>query len=104
MNLDHIARESYKQSPASIVFFVVLASYLYYIRDESILSDEVFDKMCKLILDKGITHRLLSNLITEDRMRAGSLFDVKVQEYPDFIIEAGERLLRFGNLYGDKVC
>ena len=104
MNLDHIARESYKQSSASVVFFVVLASYLYYCRDESILSDETFDKMCKLILDKGIKHKLLSHLITEDRMKAGSLFDLKVQEYPDFIIEAGERLLRFGDFYGRAVC
>lgn len=96
MNLDHIARESYKESQASVIFWIVLASYLYYIRDESILSDEVFDKMCKLVLDKNIKHSLLSHLITEERMKAGSLFDLKVKDYPLFIVQAGESLLRFG--------
>ncbi len=94
MNLDNQARTSYKQSPSSAVFYVVLASYLYYVRFESVLSDEVFDKMMKLILDKNIKHSKLSHLITDDDLRAGSLFKLKVTDYPQFIIEQGERLLR----------
>lgn len=94
MNYDQQARDSLKESPSSAVFFVVLASYLYYVRDESILSDEVFDKIMKLILDRNIKHSLLSHLITEEDLKAGSLFRLKPKDYPQFIIEAGERIIR----------
>jgi hypothetical protein len=94
MNYDQKARDSFKKSPSSAVFFVVLASYLYYVRDESILSDETFDKMMKTILDRNIKHSLLSHLITEEDLKAGSLFRLKPKDYPQFIIEAGERILR----------
>jgi hypothetical protein len=94
MNLDNQARVAYKKSPSSAVYFVVLASYLYYVRFESVLSDDVFDKMMKLILDKGIKHSLLSHLITDDDLRAGSLFRLKASDYPYFIYEEAERLIR----------
>jgi hypothetical protein len=103
MNLDNQARVAYKQSPASVIYFIVLSSYLYYIRDESVLSDEVFDKLCKLVLDKKIKHKLLSSLITDDRMSAGSLFDVKSNQYPMFIVRDAETLIRNNIWYGDKL-
>lgn len=94
MNYDQQARGSFKESPSSAVYFVCLASYLYYVRDESILSDEVFDKMMHTILDRNIKHSLLSHLITEEDLKAGSLFRLSPKDYPDFIVEAGERILR----------
>lgn len=103
MNLDHLARESYIDSPSSVVYWVVLASYIYYCKYESILSDEVFDKLCKLILDKKIKHKLLSHLVNDSRMSAGTLYDVKVTEYPDFIIEDAEKLLRYDTWYGREI-
>lgn len=103
MNLDNQARKAYKESASSVIYFIVLASYLYYIRDESVLSDEVFDKLCKLVIDKKIKHKLLSHLITDDRMRAGSLFDVKVTQYPEFIVKDAETLIRNGIWYGSKI-
>lgn len=104
MNLDNLAREAYKQSPSSVIYWITLASYLYYIKDESILSDETFDRMCKLVIDKNIQHKLLSHLITVDRMNAGSLFDVKANQYPSFIVSDAEKLIRDGIFYGRKVC
>ena len=103
MSLDKQAREAYNKSSSSIIYFIVLSSYAYYLRNESFLSDEVFDKMCKLVLDKKITHKLLSHLITDDRMRAGSLFDVKAGQYPSFIASDAETLIRKGYWYGEKV-
>jgi len=50
--------------------------------------------MAKVILDKGIKHSLLSHLITDDDLRAGSLFRLKASDYPDFIFEEAERLIR----------
>jgi hypothetical protein len=103
VNLDNQARNSYKESASSVIYYICLASYLYYIRDESVLSDEVFDKLCKLVIDKNIKHKLLSHLITEDRMRAGSLFDVKANQYPVFIVRDAEILIRNNIWYGEKL-
>ena len=60
--------------------------------------------MCKLVIDKNIRHKLLSYLITNDRMNAGSLFDVKANQYPSFIVSDAEKLIRDGLFYGEKVC
>lgn len=94
MNYDNLARLHYKKNPKSAVFWFVISSYAYYVRDESFLSDEVFDKMAKVILDKGIKHSLLSHLITDEDLRAGSLFRLKASDYPNFIFEEAERLIR----------
>lgn len=99
MNLDNQARAAYKQSPSSAVYYVVLASYLYYVRFEGVLSDDVFDKMMKLILDKNIRHSKLSHLITDDDLRAGSLFRLRATDYPYFITEQAEKILRGVNNY-----
>lgn len=99
---DHIAREAYKQSPASVVYFIVAASYAYYMKNESLLSDETYDKMCRLVLDKGITHSKLSHLINEDRLRAGSLYDIKDFEYPVWIVRDVDDILR-GKFYGNSI-
>lgn len=103
MNLDHLARQSYKDNPSSVIYWLILSSYGYYVRMESLLSDETFDKMAKLALDKNIKHSKLQYLVNDDRLRAGSFFDVKPTEYPDFIIEDAEKLLRYGIWYGSKV-
>lgn len=94
MNYDQKARDSFRESTSSAVWWVIISSYLYYVRDESILSDEVFDKLMKTILDRNIKHSLLSHLITEEDLKAGSLFRLKPKDYPQFIIEAGERIIR----------
>lgn len=99
---DHIAREAYKQSPASVVYFIVVASYAYYMKNESLLSDETYDKMCRLVLDRGITHSKLSHLINDDRLRAGSLYDIKDFEYPVWIVRDVDDILR-GKFYGNSI-
>lgn len=102
MTYDHIARDAYKGSPASAVYYLVLAGYLYYIRDFSLLSDETFDKMAKVVLEKKIKHSKLSHLFTDEDLAAGSLFKLKSTDYPDFIRESGERILRGVETYAIK--
>lgn len=102
MNLDHLARQSYKQSPASVIYWLILSSFAYYIRNESLLSDETFDKMAKLVLDKQITHSKLSHLVNDDRLRAGSFYDLKDFEYPAWIVRDVEDILG-GRWYGTSL-
>ena len=102
MTYDHLARADYKKSPASAVWWLIISAYLYYIRDYSLLTDETFDKMAKVILEKKIKHSKLSHLFTDEDLAAGSLFKIKPTEYPDFIREAGERILRGVETYAIK--
>lgn len=95
-NYDTNAREDYKVNPSSAVFWWVAASFGYYHKPElaSLLSDTVYDKMAKVILDKGITHSKLSHLFTDEDLRAGSLYGLGVWEYPIWVVRAYEDLVR----------
>lgn len=94
-NLDHLARADFKESPSSAIFWVVAASYMYYIRYENLLSDECFDKMCKYILANydEIEHSLYKPLIDKESMAAGSLYKLRTNDYPDSLVRMAERAL-----------
>jgi len=75
------ARDDYKNKPSSLLGWIVIASYLYYHKYFSLLSDEDFDKMCSTALkmwDTGIfnSHPLV-HLVTRDDLQAGSLYTLK---------------------------
>ena len=46
-------------SPNRLISYYMMSSYLYYQKDQSVLSDPDFDDMCKRILSewKSITHQ-----------------------------------------------
>lgn len=94
MNFDQKAREDYKESPKSAVFWWVVASYAYYVRDISLLSDAVFDKLSVAILDKKIYHSMLSHLISDEDLRAGSGYAIPHDQYPLFIKHYAEIFIK----------
>jgi NAD-dependent DNA ligase len=75
------AREDYKRNPNTLVFWIVCSSYLYYHHDYSLFSDEEYDKMMKLLLDKWdtIQHKLKKH-ITKADLRAGTLYALKERD------------------------
>lgn len=95
-NYDQNAREDFKQHLNSAVFWFVVSSFGYYNKPElpSLLSDEVYDKLAKTILNRNIKHSKLSHLITEDDLRAGSLYSLGVWEYPIWVSRIYEDLVR----------
>ena len=93
-NYDQKAREDFKSSPKSAVFWYVVSSYAYYIRGCSLLSDDVFDKLCTVILERKIQHSLLSHLYTDEDLRAGTGYAIPIKKYPDFIVYYGEMFIR----------
>jgi hypothetical protein len=94
MNFDNQARADFKESPKSAVYWYIVSSYAYYIRGCSLLSDDVYDKMCQVILERGITHSKLSHLYTDEDLRAGTAFAIPVKNYPDWVVENAERYIR----------
>ena len=82
-NYDEAVRECFKKNKNSCISFWLVSSYCYYIRYDSLLSDEFFDKMSKWMLDNwdSLDHTN-KNLITKDMLAAGSGFNLKEDDYP----------------------
>lgn len=92
-NYDNIARNDAKLSKRAAVYWWIVASFAYYQKDVSLLSDETFDKLSKFILDNNIKHSKLSHLITDEDLKAGSGFAIPSYNYPLFIVRAAEELI-----------
>ena len=99
INLDQQARDDFKLSKKSVIGWIILASYCYYQRDENILSDEAFDKMCKYVLGNWtvIDHKF-KYLMSEEDMKAGSLNTLKYEDYPRGFIKIAEGKIKEVNL------
>jgi NAD-dependent DNA ligase len=80
---DQAARDCFKKNKNTCISWWLSASYAYYIRYESLLSDEAFDKMAKYILDNynSLEHQH-KHLITKDMLSAGSGYNLKKDDYP----------------------
>lgn len=83
MNLDAKGRELTGLSPDMIVPWFLMASYLYYHTNQSLLSDGYYDELSKELLSRWdqVEHRH-KYLITKDDLIAGSLYRLKEEEYP----------------------
>lgn len=72
-------------NPNKYVSWYLMASYMYYCRPnwESLMRDEDFDRVCKVLLDKYETldHPHL-HLIDKESLKAGTGFTLKEADYP----------------------
>ena len=69
--------------------YFLFASYLYYHRDFSLLTDERYDRLCKELLEEWgtITHRH-KDVIDKDALSAGSGFSISEGAYPPIVVGA----------------
>ena len=106
-NYDEAARKAFKINPASAISFYLAASYLYYCRDISILSDNTYDRLSKWLLENidNLEHTN-HNLIDKDALRAGTAFHIKESDYPLRVKISAEELARdleiWNNLNGEN--
>jgi hypothetical protein len=71
--------------------FYLMASYAYYEMDDPILSDDLYDKLAKKILNKWDTiEHYHKNLLTKDMLEAGSYMGI----YPSIVIGAVNSIKR----------
>ena len=79
-------------SPGRCVSLYMMSSYLYYQKNESVISDELFDQICKKILDnwKDIKHPH-KRFIRYVDLKAGTGYAIK--KYPSMVISSAERWL-----------
>lgn len=78
----------------TIVPWVLMASYLYYCKDESLFSDEYYDQLTKeLLLKWDEVEHSHKKLITKDDLMAGSLYKLKEKDYPSMCKGAAHHLM-----------
>jgi hypothetical protein len=81
--MDGEAMQIIANAPNAIVGWWLMASYLYYVHHESLLSDACYDDMARVIKaswDK-LTHPH-KHLITRHDLEAGTLYALKPEDYP----------------------
>ena len=93
--LDDKCRAIIKTHPNAIVAWWLIASYAYYIHDKPILSDGLYDELAKTMLDRwsDIEHPH-KHLITEENLKAGSLFNLSAEQYPSITKGAASQLIK----------
>lgn len=93
--LDGQCRMVIDQFPSAMVSWWLMASYAYYIHDTPIISDGLYDEMAKMMLARWdeIQHPH-KRLISEDHLRAGSLYDFRAKDYPPMTRGAASHLIQ----------
>jgi len=78
-----------------LVPYYLMYSYLYYEKNETIVSDDVYDKLCKKLYDEwdNVKH-FHKYLIDKETLTAGTGFSLK---YPLRVQEAALLLLKDNN-------
>lgn len=70
----------------------LMACSLYYVEDDPLISDALFDEMSKELLAKwGTVEHFHKHLINEDDLRAGTGYAIK---YPARVVGAARALAR----------
>lgn len=82
------------KGPNLLVPWFLMASYLYYVRDISLFSDEFYDKLCGQLLDRWdeIEHPH-KYLIDPFALSAGTGYYIKEDEYPGMCKGAANLIL-----------
>ena len=87
--IGHSIYDGYSNNINLAIPWYLMASYLYYQRDISLISDAEYDEMCRDILENypRIEHRH-KYLVDVDALAAGTGFQIDWQKAPRIIIGA----------------
>lgn len=94
-NLDTLCFETTDSNINMFVPWYLMAAHSYYVQDDPILSDQMFDKMAKKMLDNWSTiEHFNKQYITEDDLKAGTFLG----EYPPRVKDAVRQLRKIYNI------
>lgn len=82
------------QNPNMLVPWYLVASYSYYIKDDPVISDTLYDEICKKLLDKWdeIEH-YHKHLVDRGLLEAGTGFHLSEEDYPSRVKGAYELII-----------
>ena len=95
--LDEYARWCIGEAPDCIVAWWLVTSYLYYVRDISLITDGYYDELCRELAARwdAIEHPH-KHLIERRALGAGTGFYLAEGAYPRMVVGAAEVLLAYG--------
>jgi NAD-dependent DNA ligase len=92
---DKVCQRHMNNNPNMIIPWLLMSSYAYYYLNEAIISDGLYDTLCREALlkwdDISHTHK---KYITKDELIAGSLYKLKEEDYPSVAKGAVQVLLQ----------
>lgn len=90
---DRRVEELLRQGPNMLVPWYLILSYAYYFLDVSLVSDGLYDRICKDLLAAldafDIDHRHMG-LCDMGALAAGTAFHLKKQDYPGIVVSNAE--------------
>lgn len=94
-NYDEKCRQDFRIKPSSCIGWYCAASYAYYVKDESLLSDPVFDKIClhMLTIWDTLEHRLKS-FVPKESLSAGTGYNIAFSSFPNGFVSVIESLIK----------
>lgn len=93
--LDGMCQAAIASTPNAIVSWVLMASYLYYHHDIGLLSDGYYDELCRTMLTTwDLLQHEHKRLIKVEDLKAGSLYALKPEDYPQRLKYATRFLVR----------
>lgn len=95
-NRDRLCLRALTSGPGAAIHWILMASYGYYHLDESLLSDTLYDQLFQIVEKnrEALADHPHLKFITPESCAAGSLFDLKVDEYPSMAKDACEHLIK----------
>ena len=93
--LDNLCRAALSVGHGAAVSWFLMASYLYYVHDKSLLTDDMYDDLGKTLKAhySSIKHQH-KHLITQKHLEMGSMFDLRERDYPLMVRHAAAHLAR----------
>ena len=93
MNHEDLCKSVITENPDMLIPWYLITSILYYERDISIISDELYDLICSILDDEwdNLEHRH-KRLIDRESLNAGTGYYLKSDELPSIILGAANRL------------
>jgi len=94
---DRKVEELLKKGPNMLVPWYLILSYAYYFLDVSLVSDGLYDRICKELLEAldafDIDHRHMG-LCDMEALSAGTAFHLKKKDYPGMAVSCAESFAR----------
>lgn len=91
--LDEYVKQLVARNVSSAISWWLLGSFAYYMLDETLFSDELFDELNELIIEHYDTiEHVNKDMVTPERLSAGSAFDIRV--WPLRVESSVQHLLR----------
>lgn len=97
MSYDRKVEGFLKKGPNMLVPWYLILSYAYYFLDVSLVSDRLYDRICKNLLAAldafDIDHRHMG-LCDMEALTAGTAFHLKKEDYPGMAVHCAETFAR----------